>query len=335
MVITIIPSVSNVTTHKLYSCEIDASAVVTHRLYMFAIGPIAVTGLFLNVLNIFALRRIKSHSNAFFMLRCMAVSDIMYLIVCLVYFPIRHVYLLVVSGDEVYKRNDWFLGTEILFVVDPLYHLFLIVRNWIVVVVTTERLLNIVAPLWAKTAITRFRLKLVIGFIFLVAFSYRIENYFTRKLVRGINECTGESTLFIRAPPGRNEIFHRIYVSMVVVVPQCVIYIANVILIVSLRKSAQKRLKMAGSDQVSHINSQRQAIIIVLAMSTVFTICETPACIDRFLNFGSIELATSLTRVLRSASLVLNILDSTMNFFAYCASSRPFRQSLIQMTRKK
>ena len=122
-------------------------------------GPIIILGLLLNVLNVFVLRRTQSQSNAFFMLQFLAVSDIMYLIICLVYFPIRRLYVESVWGDEVYKRGDWQLETEILIVIDPMYHMLLIARNWMVVVITMERLLNIVAPLWARTAVTRFRLR--------------------------------------------------------------------------------------------------------------------------------------------------------------------------------
>ena len=322
-------------TAKQYSCEVNEVAAVTHRLWLFVAGPIILLGLFLNGLNIAILRGTKSQSNAFYMLQCLAVSDILYLTVCLLYFPVRHLYVLLVHGDDVYKRRDWHMGTELLFAVDPLYTVFLMTRNWTVVIVTMERLLNIVSPLWARKAITRLRLNIVIGFIYVVAFSYVVERYFTRKLVLGVNECTGEAARFIRSPPGRTLIFKTIYVGVIVVVPQCIIYVSNIVLIVSLRRSARERAKMAGTEQATAIKSQRQAVVIVLAMSMVFTVCETPACIDRFINLGGINFNTDLTRMMRRSALLLNILDSSVNFFAYCGSSRVFRRSLAQLIRKR
>ena len=322
---------ANDTNERL--CGYDDLLIGIHHHFIYIMGPIIVLGLILNVLNIVVLRRAKSPSNAFFMLQFLAVSDMMYLIICLLYFPIRHLVIDFIKPDYIGKRFDPYLLPELLLVIDPMYYMTILARNWMVVVITIERLLNIVAPLWARTTITKFRLKIVVAVVYLVSVLIRVDNYVNNRIQSFMNECGQPTHVVSYTSVLQQQLFHSIFVVGTVLVPQCLIYLANVLLLIGLRKSELERLKMATCEQ-GDSKHRRQATTIVLAMSVVFSVCETPSCIDRLMYVAGFTSWTQSRRLTRVVSLVLNVVDSSINFFAYCASNRLFRRNFTQLLQK-
>ena len=72
---------------------------------------------------------------------------------------------------------------------------------------------------------------------------------------------------------------------------------------------------------------------MIVAMLVVFTVCESPACLDRLLSLAGVQFAPDdpVFNYGRKIGLLLVVADSAINFLAYCVSNRKYRQTFLGM----
>ncbi|XP_064645919.1 FMRFamide receptor-like [Lineus longissimus] len=324
-------------------CEFHETNANTFYLYMFAITPTSIMGIVLNAIILIVLGKQQKNAVAtsVFLLRILAGCDIFFLLCCLVFFFIRHMVVYFEHRTAIFTRGDNYIGGDIFYWSIPWYFAALQSRNGLIVLITLERFLNIVFPLWARPYCTEKNFgKAAIGII-LLSLSCNMPTYWFLEQINVSNPCTGNPEVQIRARPGsrRRTYDSYLYLLGMVVVPLSLVYVMNVVLIISLRKAIRRRSKMTGGetgkDQEEKAN--RQATLMVVSILIVFTLCETPATVDRLAGLAGLQLFPDRRYhdYFRKFGLLLIVVDSAMNFVAYCITNRTFRQNFLSVFRKK
>jgi hypothetical protein len=307
-------------------------------LYTCAITPVALLGIILNVINVVVLRQIQNAAHtSVFLLRLLAGCDLFFLTMCLVYFSVRHITSYIINRDEVFGLNDVQIGPKIFWATLPWYFIPLQTRNWLVVMITFERFLNIVFPLWARSHCNNANLSKVFAVVVVSALACHLPRYFSNGLMEYINPCTDLQDIHVYSKAWNWNI-DKINLAMVVFVPLFSIYIMNIILLITLRRAMSKRSAIAGTTGKEQTDrGQRQATLTVISLVIVYTICETPASIDVLVWIAGIRLAHDdiFVNYSRKIGLFLIVVDSSVNFIAYCSSNSKFRQGLYDLVKIK
>ena len=79
--------------------------------------------------------------------------------------------------------------------------------------------------------------------------------------------------------------------------------------------------------------AQRQATLMVIGITLVFSVCETPASLDRMARIAGVTFPDDdpFFNYGRKVGLLLIVVDSAVNFLSYCVSNAPFRRGLIRL----
>ena len=312
-------------------CPIRQIYIDVFGMYVGGIGTIALVGLAFNVINITLLRHQRSNINSILLLQYLAVTDILFLLVCFAYFPLRHLLTLIIYGDEIFKDDDWYQLPHILSVVHPLFYITQNFRNWTVVLITIDRFLSIAFPLWARSALTKQRLK--VAFIVLGVVSAWPARLWLNMYFRPyFNKCFNREAFWMDF---KFPYFGYYYTFTTVVIPMMLIYLMNIILIYVMRRSYRTRAKLRQQKQDS--KQQRQVNAMVISMMVVFTLCETLACVDRLMTAAGMKFPkhSKFKNYSRKLGLLLNVVDSAFNFLAYCASNPSFRRGFLNLIGRK
>jgi hypothetical protein len=301
---------------------------------MFGITPVAVLGAILNIINLIVLRMHKTSLTSVFLLRILAGCDLFFLVTSLVFFTLRHAVVYITNRKVIFGRRDTFIGVEIFYATIPIYFCSLQARNWLVVLLTVERFLNIVFPLWAKTTCSIRNFTKIIMFVFVSSLACHLPRFWSQYLIKEINPCTGLTEFSIKARQWETTYDQYVYIIALVLVPLFLIYILNTFLIIALRRAMVRRSKMAADGQQKD-QGQNQATMTVVSVVILFTICETPASMDRLAGLAGFSQSFApdglFRNYMRKVGLLLIVFDSSVNFVAYCASNRTFRRNLVTL----
>jgi hypothetical protein len=304
-------------------------------LYMCGITPIAFIGIVLNILNLIVLR-MRSEATAVFLLRIIAGNDLCFLIVCVIYFSIRHMTVYMTKSEIVFSVGDLYIGPRIFYASLPVYFATLQTRNWLVVLITFERFLNIVFPLWSRAHLTKSSLGKVVVSIVVVSVLMNVPKFWSLYLAPLRNPCTGVIELNIHITSWDSTYGNIYYVSAVTLGPLFIIYILNTALIIAMRRAIKQRagmLKQSRITQSDTSHDQTQATTMVLSVSLLFTICETPASLDKLAILAGIAFSDDdpFLNYGRKIGLLLIVFDSAANFVAYFISNRRFRKQFFRL----
>ncbi|XP_064622325.1 uncharacterized protein LOC135484620 [Lineus longissimus] len=256
-------------------------------LYTCAITPVVIVGIVLNLMNLVVLRRMQKSHQSVFLLRFLAACDFLFLVVCLVYFFIRPMTVYSTNRIEVFARGDGKIGKLLYNITIPFYRISLMARNWLIVLITFERFMHIAFPLWAKVHCTKGTLSVVVVSIACFIIGLCSPVYLAQTITETINPCTDLPEIDFVKPPWASQFLSITYLVFILYTPIVCIYVMNIVLIVAVRRAHSHRSKMAarsmavsGSGKEAE-TSQTNATAMVLSIVIVFTICETPTCIDR------------------------------------------------------
>jgi hypothetical protein len=325
------------TTGHQNECVYHETHANTFYLYIFAITPTSIIGVILNAIILFVLRKVQKQTIATsaFLLRMLAGCDIFFLLCCLVFFFIRHIVVYVNHRTTIFTRGDNYIGGDIFYWSLPWYFSSLQARNSLIVLITLERFLHIVFPLWARTHCTESHFGKAVAFVICLSLACNMPRYWSLEFVDVNNPCTGFPEIRIKGKPWQGTYDGYLYLFGMVLLPLLLVYLMNVVLIVSLRKAIRRRTMMTtgekGGEQEDRAN--RQATLMVISILVVFTLCETPATVDRLAGMAGLQLFSDRRyhAHFRKFALFLIVVDSTMNFVAYCVSNRTFRRNFLSM----
>ncbi|PIC13776.1 hypothetical protein B9Z55_027401 [Caenorhabditis nigoni] len=291
-----------------------------------------------NILNLTVLLapNLRTRSNK--LLACLAVADIVTLIVNLLHSMAYY---------DIFKLNIWFrkFYGDYKFQLIGISKWSIATATWLVFVICLERLITIKYPLSMRKQAKFFTPRNVVPIIVVTTFILTSYNHVSHTCLGKLycertqyyvvcldinserwfrNEPNPNSELmksFVRYAPQVNAIF-------VVLIPAILVIIFNVMLILTLRQR-QKLFEPSTTIRDDSLNGSQteaeyKATITVTAIVTCFTITQSPSAFVTFLSFY----IQKDWFTLRSICTILVVLGKALNFVLYCLTSSSFRQRL-------
>lgn len=300
----------------------NREAYLFHFIFWGIIVPIIVLfGLIGNILTIIVLWRKEMHSTTVFYLRALVVTDTAILV-------LAFITLTPLSLSNYTKTLEKFKEIVYPIIFTPCNYMVMTVQAinvWITVSVTIERYVAICHPFTSVRLLTRCKALVVIGTITVLSILYNLPRLFATEAIK--NEDNGFYNLS-ETSFGRSNLYMQVYSGfmysiLIFIIPLCVLFVLNVLLIVELMRMRRRRTGL-NIEEDNEANMSRVLVLIVV----IFIVCQTPGLIAQF-NFLS---ETVLLKWL-AISNTLFVLNSSVNFLVYTAVGRKFRKVLLRTFR--
>lgn len=291
---------------------------------LFLIPCLCLVGLFGNLVSVIVLRKDKERKDALVLLQALAVADTMYLITAVIRYPFK------------YLLPDKLSYQKMQLIVYPLLKTSQTIAIWMVLLVTVERYTHVCKPLCSSKVFKGSKRFILAGMIFILGFIYNCPRFFDSCIRTFYDVCTDMtiSTMLYR-PQFNNMLYYDIYKCAMYLVflyigPLTMLLCLNFRLIQAIRHSKRRQRHMSPTNDDGEYNATLVLIIVVV----VFIICETPELILQSLSFidryTNDKLLSKGVMSMNIVSEVLMVLNSSTNFFIYCAFGRRFRWVMKQ-----
>ncbi|XP_074657164.1 uncharacterized protein LOC141910328 [Tubulanus polymorphus] len=260
--------------------------------------PIIITiGIFLNSLNIAILKRQSSQHRSLFLLRALAVADISFLVVKFFREFLRQLLNVAVYGlafqrlDEMENGpNERFFGFYMLYFPMVIFNRSTkLTRNWITVLIATERVFSLGFPLFAQAHITERRLyvciciQYVLFACFAIGFMLNIGHS-----TYWFDVCTG---IYIPLLTKRklNPVEYAVYRTLSALtsaftslLPVLFLLILNTFLVFVLRNIGRIRVNLTQDPKYRNID--RKATKMTIAIVVMFLLLEPATSVRPYVN---------------------------------------------------
>ncbi|EGT56728.1 hypothetical protein CAEBREN_13867 [Caenorhabditis brenneri] len=297
-----------------------------------------------NILNLTVLLapNLRTRSNQ--LLACLAVADIVSLIVILPHSMAHY---------EMFETALWFrkfYGMYKLHIM-AVTNWSIATATWLVFVICLERLIIIKYPLSVRKQAKFFTPRNVVTIIVATAFVLTSYNHVSHSCAAKLF-CNGtqyhvaclqiDSERWFRNEPNPNSEFMKSLVRIapqvnaifVVLIPVVLVIIFNVMLILTLRqrqKLFEPSKTIRGDLQYgSQAKTEHKVTITVTAIVTCFTITQSPSAFVTFLSSYIHRDWVTLSAI----CTILVVLGKALNFVLFCLSSASFRQRLLMQTKQ-
>ena len=298
--------------------------------YMFPI--IGILGTILNVLSISTFRRPKlQKKTTSFLLAILAVTDTTAL-----YMGAMEKWLRYITNGNLSSTNDVTCKVYL-----SIHAIMNTCSGWIIVTVTLERVISMTKPFnlaWAfsKRNVTKILLGMFIFitlchiplFLFLQSV-HKIILYENSYTFRVKASCNSYSPL----PP-------RIHVAIQCFIPSSLILIGNIIVIILLYKTQQRRQNLH-SNSNDHSNLDQTISLAILLLTTSFTyLCLTLPYTILLMSKGTMRHYSNSSHEFESTYFFYEscatygyYTNNSINFILYCMAGRLFRREFMLMMR--
>uniref|UniRef100_A0A8R1HS77 G_PROTEIN_RECEP_F1_2 domain-containing protein n=1 Tax=Caenorhabditis japonica TaxID=281687 RepID=A0A8R1HS77_CAEJA len=305
--------------------QMSLSVNSTEGVLIGAIIPILVLfGISGNILNLTVLLapNLRTRSNQ--LLACLAVADIVSLIVILPHSMAHY---------EIFETALWFrrFYGKYKYQIIAMTNWSIATATWLVFVICLERLIIIKYPLSVRKQAKLFTPLNVVSIIVLTTFLLTSYNHVSHECAEKLF-CNGtqyhvacvsiDADRWFRNEPNPNSQFMRSLVRyapqvnaiFVVLIPVVLVIIFNVMLILTLRQRqklfAPSKSIRGDSQYGQQAKTEHKVTITVTAIVTCFTITQFAIC------------------------TILVVLGKALNFVLFCLSSASFRQRLLMQTKQ-
>ncbi|KAF6039074.1 GPRNNA1 [Bugula neritina] len=231
------------------------------------------------------------------------------------------------------------------YVVVYVYPLALIAQTcviWITVSFTVERYIAVRNPLKASSLCTVKRARITTFCVVIFSMVYNFSRWFEYR-----SEIKRDANMTIVLIPGTNLPSYRaiqnkvlanqayesiyfsgLYLTVMCIIPVCLLTVLNYFLIQAVRKSAKERKSMRNESHTAKTSKENNITTMLVSVVAVFIICQLPALlynvaigIDRKMVTKSID--WQIVSIVRNFMVTLN---SAVNFILYCALGQKFRK---------
>ncbi|XP_074645817.1 uncharacterized protein LOC141902074 [Tubulanus polymorphus] len=325
-------------------------------MYVGFYGPFSVMGVVINLFTLLILR--KLNNAVYYLIKVLAVFDILYCLSVFVLYPLRIIHLFSTLGDIVLRRDDWHYGWEFIYTSIGFYYYFQLVRNWSVVLLSLERLVIVVFPMKARVFWTRKLVNRLIGFVNFVSLVTFLPSFFpTFKLKPLRCKHTGLPTYVTRG--------YSIWYDMMgcvlrvwfrfrdgvgtsvlsVIAPMATLIGMNIVLVLALIIDKYRRQKLTATSSEDNAKSSREQKVARMALAVVFIyiVFEFLTFLEKLYysmgkplpmwNLEGIDEVESLM-IYRKMAIGLTVMDSCANFFVYCLTNGNFRNAAREILSK-
>ena len=165
------------------------------------------------------------------------------------------------------------------------------------------------------------------------AFLYNLPRFFDSCIMTFTDKCTGELvyTEKVYSPTFNNILYFDLYILTTYIIflyvgPLATLSILNYRLIQLIRRSTNRQRRYGTQPDFSDCNATFVLVIVVI----VFIICDTPELILKTMSFidrifDQVNISPTALHKLATVTEFLMVINSSTNFFVYCAFGRRFR----------
>ena len=219
---------------------------------------------------------------------------------------------------------------------------------WMMLLVTTDRYVYVCRPLVADTLCNSRTRRVLSLLVFALAFVYNIPRFFDSCVWTFKDMCTGTSySRMVFSLPFQNMYYfdiyqHAAYLLLLYVGPLSFLVVLNYKLLTAIRRlrRRQRQYTLCNMWQQQPHQSEANASIVLIIVVIVFVVCETPEMIVKILivlsrSFSHLDhvISRHFLRTFSILSELLMVINSSVNFFIYCAFGRRFRFIMNELFR--
>ena len=292
---------------------------------IFIVGILCVAGFIGNTLVIVVLQTDCLNMTVSFLLQALAVADNLYLVSCLFMQTLK----------TLCECTDWIPNLKRVYpymepYVWPSASIAQTMTVWLVVLITVDRYCSIHKPFDKTWHFTKTTAKKATICIMVVAIVYNVPRFFEHVTLEMPNFCARAMQLIARHSTLRkNRLYFIIYKTILyflfrVILPLGTLSILNTRLIITLRRARQKQAVLTKASRKSDT-----VTVILVAMVTIFIICELPDFIIRTLV--TVQAFTGVRMKVYYYNTITNMLltvNSSVNCLIYGLTGRRFRKIL-------
>uniref|UniRef100_A0A0B7ACZ6 G-protein coupled receptors family 1 profile domain-containing protein n=2 Tax=Arion vulgaris TaxID=1028688 RepID=A0A0B7ACZ6_9EUPU len=293
---------------------------------------ICCLGIVGNGLSLCVLTRREMAAATTCFLTAMAVSDLLLLILQVPIFFELNAGIAATNSFKIFIR----FYTVIRYVMN---NVFITCTCWLTVAVTTERFISLRFMFHPKLVCTIPRARLAIIVIFILSFTFHFSKFF--EYVPNLNLASHQPllTTYLIHTPTYETYVHIANIALASIIPVFLLIVANSFLIYFLATHRRRMLrhKASASANMSSVDMLHISAIVV-ATVLVFIACHSVGVLLA-LTIASKGRPWVFSRhpynALKHINTVLIMINSSINFLLYCAISRKFRKTFINMFSKR
>lgn len=300
---------------------------------------IVFIGIPANVLALIILKRGSIGKTTRFLLIILSVEDMLLLVFYSIYYVANH-------------YTD-FYNLSSLSLIRHADSLLLFLLNWTkmaeiytIVIVSVDRYIAIKFPLHATRLCSIGTVKRALFIIIVIAFCFKLPNLVIGYKLAVLNNCSVYVTREVFSDLPWYDNFNIVYVNILdqvvsYIIPLVTILVLNICLIRHVRQAYKTRRSLVNmvrnvgtiSAQQSQAN-QRSLTITLVAVITVFILCETPTSMVFVVDVYNI-IADKPNWTIISAiypfALVLMLINCSINFVIYMLAGKSFRRMFFKV----
>ena len=258
------------------------------------------------------------------------MADTFYLCIVVLRYPLKYIV----------NNNETFAYMQL--VVYPLHQTAQTITIWMMVLVTIDRYIFVCHPLRAGI-LTGYRCRrLTSAGIFLIAALYNLPHYFSQCVMIVHDPCSDRVFHKVLYQEKFNNIhYYYIYryalcIALLYIGPLSLLVFLNYKMIQVIKKSTRWRNEAHNYRRHSCAHSDdKNATFTLIIIVMVFVVCETPELLFKITTLVSPHIKT-LDQLLTTyviyrfgpISELLTVINSSVNFFIYCAFSRRFLSTM-------
>ena len=304
--------------------------VVPHFYLMMAAtcvtAPLALMGLVGNIIAFHIFGKMERQNAVTFLLRSLAVVDSCCLLILV---PFFNWYWSIMHGNGWIKTLASSLTPFMVVLVEPLYHVFLLVNAWTSVVIGINRYIAVCRPLHAARLCTISHAKKQIACVLLFSFAYSLPRFLQYKYI-GSDKYVGLKDLFDNSNPW----YYYIYMAgcdsaFYSVTPFSILFFVCVRLAMTLRAARRQAMNRHGTR-----SADTRVTTMLVVLLGVFLVCQIPGIFDRingilYRLYGRSNLVEDIV-LTYLVWPICTIFNSSVNCLIYLAYNKQFRRKLCQ-----
>ena len=299
---------------------------------------ICVLGIIGNILVLTGLWKDKKQSSTSFLLKTLAVTDILFLLPCIPHYAnylIRDAAL--VSVDSLYARYVYRYIDSITYTLIRSTHLMTV---WVAVLVGIHRYIIVCYPFLSKKLCRKIIFKRLLSVVAICSIVFIMEFWIDFKIELGdgpnfLNKTTLEIKPRFQNSSAVNWIVDSfVYQLLVFVIPFLTLSFVTARLLNALHTASRNRTQLQVTPNKNREKSVTRAVIVVLL---VFTLCQVSLAVNTFSYIckatmeqcSAVYMNAVITFVLHPTKDCLLVLNSSINFLIYIVMNSYYRKLIL------
>ena len=300
---------------------------------IFLVGPVCTVGFIGNILSIFVMQKLENKIISFFFIS-LAIADNSYLVTC---FFIQTIKALAECTKWTSSMRAYVPYAEPY--MWPLASIAQTLTVWLVVLITVDRYMALCRPFASFRITSKRRAFQAVICITTAAVLFNIPRFFDQEVQLHDHPGLNISLPLAVATPLRKDatyfiVYHTVlHFLFRLIIPLVIVSLLNVCLIFVLRQAHKDRQLLAGNRTAEKRNKSDSYTKLLVAMVTVFIICEMPDFVVRVAI--TVRHITNANYTVHYFSTITNLLltvNSAINCLIYSLAGRRFRKALCTLT---